>query len=103
VEYYEALFGWEKKSEFDMGEQGIYKMFGRDRFTYGGMMKLSPGMPAPYWLHYIRVADTVDAAVERATAAGGKVMLPPLEVPGGDRVAILTDPQGAVFAVHSKP
>ena len=25
-----------------------------------------------------------------------------MEVPGGDRVAILSDPQGAVFAVHSK-
>jgi predicted enzyme related to lactoylglutathione lyase len=29
-------------------------------------------------------------------------MVGPMEVPGGDRVAILTDPQGAVFAVHSK-
>jgi predicted enzyme related to lactoylglutathione lyase len=26
----------------------------------------------------------------------------PIDVPGGDRVAILTDPQGARFAVHSK-
>jgi predicted enzyme related to lactoylglutathione lyase len=25
-----------------------------------------------------------------------------MEVPGGDRVAVLTDPQGAYFAVHSK-
>jgi predicted enzyme related to lactoylglutathione lyase len=29
-------------------------------------------------------------------------VLPPMEVPGGDRVAVLTDPQGAYFAVHSK-
>ncbi|HEY9227082.1 MAG TPA: VOC family protein, partial [Gemmatimonadaceae bacterium] len=101
VEFYQALFGWESKGELDMGEQGVYKMFGRDRFTYGGVMFQAPGMPGPYWLHYIRV-DSADAAVERATEAGGKVMLPPLEVPGGDRVAILTDPQGAVFAVHSK-
>jgi len=25
-----------------------------------------------------------------------------MEVPGGDRIAVLQDPQGAVFAVHSK-
>jgi predicted enzyme related to lactoylglutathione lyase len=102
ISFYEQLFGWEKKSEFDMGEMGIYHMFGRDRFTYGGMMKRTVEMPPPGWLHYIRVADSADAAVERAKNAGGKVMMGPMEVPGGDRVAILTDPQGAAFAVHSK-
>lgn len=103
ISFYETLFGWEKKSEFDMGDMGVYHMFGRDRFTYGGMMTRAPGMPASYWLHYVRVADSADAAVERATKAGAKVMVGPMEVPGGDRVAILSDPQGAAFAVHSKP
>jgi predicted enzyme related to lactoylglutathione lyase len=102
ISYYEQLFGWEKKSEFDMGNMGIYHMFGRDRFTYGGMMKRAPEMPGPYWLHYIRVTDTADAAAERTKKAGGEVIMGPMEVPGGDRVAILKDPQGAVFAVHSK-
>jgi predicted enzyme related to lactoylglutathione lyase len=103
IDFYEALFGWKQQSEFDMGQMGVYKMFGRDRFTYGGIMTKSPDMPmGPYWLHYIRVADSVDAAVERATQLGGIVRLPPMEVPGGDRVAILSDPQGATFAVHFK-
>jgi hypothetical protein len=26
----------------------------------------------------------------------------PMEVPGGDRIAAIVDPQGASFAVHSK-
>ncbi|MEO7084930.1 MAG: VOC family protein [Gemmatimonadaceae bacterium] len=102
IAFYDQVFGWKKQSEMDMGDHGIYYMFGRDRFTYGGMMKSSPGMPAPYWLHYIRVPDTADAAAERATKAGAKLMVGPMEVPGGDRVAVLTDPQGAAFAVHSK-
>jgi predicted enzyme related to lactoylglutathione lyase len=102
INFYEQLFGWEKKSEFDMGDMGIYHMFGRDRFTYGGMMKRPTGVPACYWLHYILVGDSADAAVERAKKGGATVMMGPMEVPGGDRVAILTDPQGAVFAVHSK-
>lgn len=102
IKFYEQLFGWEKKSEFDMGDMGIYYMFGRDRFTYGGMMTKTPQGPGTYWLHYVRVADTADAAVERAKKAGGKVIMGPIDVPGDDRVAILTDPQGATFAVHSK-
>jgi hypothetical protein len=102
IPFYEKLFGWNKQSEFDMGEMGTYHMFGRDRFTYGGMMTKSPGMPSSYWLHYIRVADSADAAAERATKLGAKLMVGPMEVPGGDRIAVLTDLQGAVFAVHSK-
>jgi len=102
VNFYEQMFGWKKQSEFDMGpEMGIYHMFGRDRFTYGGIMKLPQEVPAPYWLHYVSV-DSADAAAERATHAGGSLKVGPMEVPGGDRVAILNDPQGAWFAVHSK-
>jgi hypothetical protein len=102
IKFYEEIFGWEKKSEFDMGEMGTYHMFGRDRFTYGGMMKKTPDGPGVYWLHYVRVADTADAAAERAKKAGATLMVGPMEVPGGDRIAVLRDPQGAVFAVHSK-
>jgi predicted enzyme related to lactoylglutathione lyase len=102
IRFYEQLFGWVKQSEFDMGEMGIYHMFGRDRFTYGGMMAKTPEAPGTYWLHYIYVADSADAATARATALGAKVVVGPMEVPGGDRVCVLTDPQGAYFAVHSK-
>jgi hypothetical protein len=101
-EFYHAIFGWETKSEFDMGPMGIYHMFGRDRFTYGGMFNKPAEMPAPpHWLHYIQV-DSADAAAERATKAGGTVVNGPMEVPGGDRIAQIRDPQGAMFAVHSK-
>jgi predicted enzyme related to lactoylglutathione lyase len=80
---------------------GMYHMFGRDRFTFGGMMQRNAEMPPPSWLHYVMV-DSADAAVERAKRGGGSVILPPMEVPGGDRIAVLMDPQGAAFAVHSK-
>lgn len=100
--FYNSLFGWEKKSEFDMGEMGLYHMFGRDRFTYGGMYNKPAEMPAPpNWLPYVQV-DSADRAAERATEKGGTILNGPMEVPGGDRIAIIQDPQGAVFAVHSK-
>ena len=102
IAFYEQLFGWEKKSEMDMGPMGVYHMFGRDRFTYGGIMPKAPQGPGTYWLYYVRVADSADAAAERAARLGAKTILPPMDVPGGDRVAVLSDPQGAVFGVHSK-
>jgi predicted enzyme related to lactoylglutathione lyase len=47
--------------------------------------------------------DSAYAATERAKNAGATVLLGPMEVPGGDRIAVMLDPQGAAFAVHSKP
>jgi hypothetical protein len=100
--FYSALFGWVSKSDFDMGPMGIYHMFGRDRFTYGGMFNKPAEMPAPpHWLHYVQV-DDADAAAKRAEQAGGKVINGPMDVPGGDRIAAIVDPQGAAFAVHAK-
>ena len=45
----------------------------------------------------------VDAAVEKVKELGGQVLNGPMEVPGGDKVAQCCDPQGAAFALHSKP
>jgi hypothetical protein len=112
--FYSEMFGWEPVRGFDMGEgKGIYHVFGRGPFTYGGMMKKPDDMPVPpamrstsdvgsHWLHYIEV-ESADAATERAVNAGATVLLDPIDVPSGTRIAILTDPQGAAFAVHSKP
>jgi len=101
--FYTELFGWKPMEDMDMGpEIGTYHMFGRDRFMYGGMMNRPANMQAPpSWLHYVLV-DSADAAAERAVKAGGKILNGPMDVPGNDRVAMLLDPQGAAFAVHSK-
>ena len=52
-------------------------------------------------MHSVMV-DSADAAADRAKKAGGTVINGPMEVPGGDRIAAILDPQGAAFAVHSK-
>lgn len=51
-----------------------------------------------YWRHYIAV-DDVDVAVSRAIGLGGSVAIEPTALPEGSRYAVLTDPQGAIFAV----
>jgi predicted enzyme related to lactoylglutathione lyase len=100
--FYSTLFGWEKTTAMDMGEMGVYQMFRRGAGVpgAGGMMKAPPGQPAA-WLPYAMVPDA-KAAAERATASGGKIVNGPMEVPGGDWIAQGQDPQGAMFAVHSR-
>jgi predicted enzyme related to lactoylglutathione lyase len=98
--FYETLFGWQKTSAMDMGEMGVYQMFGRgDGIPNGGIMKPPPGAP-PAWMPYAMVKDA-KASAATAAANGGKIINGPMEVPGGDWIAQGIDPQGAVFAVHS--
>jgi predicted enzyme related to lactoylglutathione lyase len=100
--FYSELFGWQEMERMDMGPNGIYFIFGWDGEQRGGMYNQPPGMPGPpNWLSYASVANT-DASVARAKAAGGRVINGPMDVPGEGRVAIMMDPQGAVFAVHSE-
>lgn len=47
------------------------------------------------WLPYLAV-DDVDARVKKAAAAGAKVMRDPWDIPGVGRLAILTEPGGAM-------
>jgi predicted enzyme related to lactoylglutathione lyase len=97
--FYSELFGWKIVQELDMGPMGTYRIFGLGDKQLGGMMDAPKGtsMP-PSWIYYAETKD-LEAAIGRATKKGAKVMNGPVEVPGG-RMAQLTDPQGAMFALH---
>lgn len=56
------------------------------------------GGPAGHWVGYF-ASDDVDAAVRRAEALGGTVLLGPLDIPGTGRVAVLRDPDEATFGL----
>jgi predicted enzyme related to lactoylglutathione lyase len=96
-EFYKPLFGWAPVGEYDMGEMGMYFMFGQKGATYGGMF--TSASAAPSWLSYVRV-DNVSDAAKIAERLGGKVKRGPMEVPGGDWIAQCEDRQGAAFALH---
>jgi len=100
-DFYADLFGWQKADAMDMGEAGMYQMYGRGTFPLGGMYNKPAEMPAPpHWLHYISV-DDVNTKVETVKELGGQILHGPAEVPGGDLIAWCLDPQGAAFAIHS--
>lgn len=82
----------------DMGAMGVYQLFAVDGVPVGGMMTKMPETPAPFWLYYFNV-EAIDAAMERVTEAGGKLIMGPMEVPGGSWIAHGLDPQGLIFAM----
>jgi predicted enzyme related to lactoylglutathione lyase len=102
-DFYCELFGWESKEDMDMGGGWMYRIYGQpESFPLGGMFTKPAEMPGPpMWLYYISV-PSVTEAVARVKELGGKVLNGPMEVPGGDMIAQCMDPQGAVFALHSR-
>jgi predicted enzyme related to lactoylglutathione lyase len=98
--FYSDLFGWSKVRDFDMGPMGKYLIYGIGDKELGGMFTTSKASPTPpRWFYYVRMPD-LDAALGRAKAKGARVLNGPMEVPGGARIVMLADPQGAAFALH---
>lgn len=98
--FYSTMFGWDLMDDMDMGEQGTYRIFGRNGRQLGGMYRKPPEMPMAAWLYYFKT-PSCDAAVARVAELGGRVVNGPMEVPGGDRVLHAADPAGGMFALHS--
>lgn len=96
--FYAAMFGWTKAEAMDMGPMGTYQLFASNGTVCGGMMTRPPQVPVSFWAYYVAVPD-IDAAVARATAGGGKILMGPMEVPGGAWATQGQDPQGAMFAL----
>ena len=99
-DFYRSLFKWEKAGESSSGPTGMYYTYGLGGEPFIGMFNKSPEMPPPSWWSYIHVDDAAKSAGD-VTAAGGRVMNGPMQVPGGDWIAVCGDPQGAQFALHS--
>jgi predicted enzyme related to lactoylglutathione lyase len=92
--FYARVFGWATHDRGDDAHLGFDDgaMHLSGAFVAGRAIAREPGI-----LPYVYV-DGIDAALERATAAGGEVVTPPY--PEGDLwVATLRDPAGNVIGV----
>jgi predicted enzyme related to lactoylglutathione lyase len=98
LEFYQALFGWEKGDSMDMGPMGTYQIFNIGSQQVGGIMNKPAEMPVAAWCYYFNVGN-IDDATGRVKANGGQVMNGPMEVPGGGWIVQGMDPQGGVFAL----
>jgi predicted enzyme related to lactoylglutathione lyase len=96
--FYTGLFGWQAEAK-PMGPMS-YTTYKRGNAPAAGMMQITKEMgPIPsHWMVYFSVADC-DGTVAKAGTLGGKITVPPQDVPTVGRFAILQDPQGAHFAI----
>ena len=100
--FYGALLGWEMH---DVNLTGtaytLLKLGGKE---IGGIMAIpdqATGTP-PAWGAYVTVND-VDALLVRVEKLGGKICLPPQDIPDVGRFAVIQDPQGAMLSLISHP
>ena len=100
--FYRALFGWEATEALDLGPAGTYWMFRSAGQGRGGIYNKPPEMPVANWLPYILVRNA-DQTAETAKRLGARILMGPMDVPTGDRIAAGIDPQGAAFAVYALP
>jgi hypothetical protein len=98
--FYGELFGWEFEDVAPAGSGTTYAI-GRIRGGDAGAVASSdaPGEPrGAKWNTYVWVEDA-DRTAAVARDAGGTVVAEPFEVPGAGRMAIIADPEGAVFCI----
>jgi len=91
ISFYGDLFGWsagEPSEEY----QG-YRMFFRGDQPIAGLVPTADGA-RPSWTVFLATPDLA-GTVERATAAGGRVLVEPMAVADLGSFAELTDPAGA--------
>jgi len=100
-DFYRQLFGWQKIEEMDMGPAGKYLEYGLNGKMFGGIYNRQDNMPTvpPNWLFYIGVKD-IGKAIDATKKGGGKIMMGPMEVPGGSTIAVAVDAHGAHFGLH---
>ena len=98
--FYADLLGWAYEEQ-DMGGGATYRTIKNGERDNGGIRaqtEMEAEVP-PNWLVYFATED-VDASAAKASELGGNVIQPPFDIPTGARIAVVADPQGAVFALY---
>jgi uncharacterized protein len=97
--FYSGLFGWEFENGMPEGSGGEYHMARIRGGDVAAISSVPDGMPPmAMWTTYIAVASADDAA-EQVRAAGGAVFQGPFDVMDAGRMAVVADPEGAVFCI----
>jgi predicted enzyme related to lactoylglutathione lyase len=98
--FYSRLFGWETESHEENGKVA-YVTIKNAGSSNGGMMPMTEqyGDASSYWLTYFTV-PSCDDAIARVQELGGEVLAGPMNI-GAGRIAVVSDPQGAAFALFA--
>lgn len=95
--FYDELFSW--TSEDAGADYGHYINFTKDGVPVAGAMKKPDTVEMPdAWSTYL-ACDDVSKTVDKATANGGEVMMPAMDVMSLGRMAFVIDPGHAVIGL----
>jgi hypothetical protein len=96
--FYTGLFGW--KISAGENDPSGYLHIANGKDFIGGIPPAGFGdqNAPPHWMAYFYVSNC-DATAAKAKELGGKTLLVPTAIEKVGRMAILADPQGAVFAI----
>jgi predicted enzyme related to lactoylglutathione lyase len=94
--FYEALFGWTSTVATEP-EAGGYTTFSKKGKPVAAVGPLQSEEQPPAWTTYLLTEDS-EATAAKVEAAGGKVVLAPMDVLKYGRMAVFMDQAGAVFA-----
>jgi len=99
VAFYGDLFGWEFEDVMPPGTEMKYftaRIRGGD---VAAVSSIAPGAPQmATWNTYIWV-DSADETASKVREAGGNVAMEPFDVMDAGRMAVFSDPEGAIFCV----
>ena len=98
--FYSDLFGWEMVADKDDDPHSGYIHIKNGDDFIGGMLppeQQDPNAPA-HWYAYFQVSDC-KASAAKATGLGASVYLEPMFMENVGTMAVLADPQRAVFAI----
>src|ERR1700755_1851414 len=103
--FYKTLLGWQiKESKATAACEGteappmVYNEIVVEGRHVGGIYKMGPefgGAPS-HWMAYVAVED-VDAKARQVWELGGKVCVPPTDIPNVGRFCIINDPAAATL------
>src|SRR4051812_18072437 len=94
--FYTTLFDWTVGEDNALGYKAVETAHpdGID----GGLWPIATNEGHAMVQLFVRV-DDVRAHVAKAVALGGRVVIPPQVLPGGDEMAVVVDPDGLPFAM----
>ncbi len=92
IKFYGDAFEWKVDADNPMG-YGIVDNAGEGINGGIGQAPPPPEGSGQHLTWYVEVAD-IDAALKKIGSLGGKTINPPMEVPGGPKLAHFEDPAG---------
>lgn len=96
--FYTELFGWKLKESQATGMAYTEIVAGGKESGGIYQMTAEQGNMPSRWTAYVAV-DDVDAAASRVEGLGGKVVMPPTDIPNVGRFCIINDPAGAALSL----